>query len=158
MQTIVRHAGEGEATWFLNSLVTTKVTRDEAGTYGITEQVVTAASNPPPHVHAGEEEAFYVLDGEVDVEVDGAVTRCAPGAFALVPRGAVHAFRVLTPTARLLVIGSSSEPVANGGLQHFFTAAGEPAAAPVLPEPSAPDPATLTAIAEAHGIAILPPA
>src|SRR5688572_27060242 len=158
MQTIVRHSDEGSASWFLNSLVTTKVTAAETGgTYGITEHLLTAASNPPMHVQTDEEEAFYVLDGEIEFEVEGTVARCGPGSFALVPRGAAHAFRVLSDTARMLVIASSPEPVAGGGLQSFFHAAGAPAADRRLPEVTAPDGAAITAVAAVHGIDILPP-
>lgn len=158
MQTITRHRDEGDAHWFLNSLVTTKVTADEtAGTYGISEHLLTAASNPPRHVHHDEEEAFYVLDGELDLHVDGTVQRCRPGSFALVPRGVEHAFQVVTDTVRMLVIGSSPAPTTAGGMQAFFAAAGSPAAERVLPEPAAPDPEALGATAAAHGIAITGP-
>jgi mannose-6-phosphate isomerase-like protein (cupin superfamily) len=158
METIARHRGESEATWFLNSLVTSKATATETGgTYGISEHLVTAASNPPPHVHTDEEEAFFLLDGEVAFEVNGTVVECRPGSFVLVPRGAVHSFRVLTETARMLVISSSSGPVPGGGVQRFFVVAGTPARARVLPEVTAPDPAALAAAAAAHGIEIAPP-
>ena len=57
METIVRHRDEGEATWFLNSLVTSKATaRETGGTYGISDHLVAAASNPPPHAHTDEEQ------------------------------------------------------------------------------------------------------
>jgi quercetin dioxygenase-like cupin family protein len=158
METIARHRGESEATWFLNSLVTSKATATETGgTYGISEHLVTAASNPPPHVHTDEEEAFFLLDGEVAFEVSGTVVGCRPGSFVLVPRGAVHSFRVLTETARMLVISSSSGPVPGGGVQRFFVVAGTPARARVLPEVTAPDPAALAAAATAHGIEIAAP-
>ncbi len=63
-RTFVRHADEGEATWFLNSLVTTKATYAETGgAYCLMEHLLTAAANPPMHVQADEEEAFYVLAG-----------------------------------------------------------------------------------------------
>ena len=77
---IIRGHDEGEATWFLNTLTTKVLGVAETGSaYGITEQWVTAASNPPLHRHAGEDEAFYVLEGEVEVEVDGQVSdRHAP--------------------------------------------------------------------------------
>ena len=158
MQTIVRHRDEGEATWFLNALMTTKADQAETGgAYALTEHLMTAASNPPMHVQNDEEEAFYLLDGEIEFEVDGEIALARPGTFAFVPRGAAHAFRVLTPTARILVITSSPTGVANGGLHHFFQVAGTPATERVLPSPAAPDPAVLTAVAADHGITILPP-
>ena len=159
MQTIVRHRDEGPATWFLNGLMCTKADlTDTGGAYCLMEHLVTADCNPPLHVQHDEEEAFYVLDGEIEFEVDGDVVRAVPGSFALVPRGAVHTFRVLTETARMLVIASAPQGAPGGGLHHFFESAGTPATGPVLPEPQAPDPIALTALASAHGVDLFPPA
>jgi len=158
VETIVKHRDEGELTWFLNSLVATKAhLADTGGSYCLMEHLLTPAANPPAHVHGDEAEAFYVLDGELEIEVDGEVVHAVPGTFALAPAGRPHTFRVLTPTARVLVITSSSGTAANGGAEAFFRAAGSPATAPVLPAPEAPDPVRLTALAADHGIAILPP-
>lgn len=148
--TIIRGHDEGEATWFLNTL-TTKVlgVAETGGAYGITEQVVTAASNPPLHRHGGEDEAFYVLEGEVEVEVDGEVATATAGALAFVPRGAVHTYRVVSPTARLLVV-TSGKPADN--LEDFFFAMGDPAGARVLPQPATPDLERLVTLAARSGI------
>ncbi|HEU5085725.1 MAG TPA: cupin domain-containing protein [Acidimicrobiales bacterium] len=160
METIIRHRDEGQLTWFLNSLVATKATAAETGgRYALSEHLLTADSDPPPHVHLDEDEAFYVLDGEVELEVDGAVAHATAGTFALAPSGRPHAFRVLTPTARVLVITSSAAGRTSRGdaTEDFFRAAGTPATAPVLPAAEAPDPVRLAALAAAHGIEILPP-
>ena len=157
-ETIVRQRDEGRATWFLNGLMLTKAERAETGgAYCMMEQRITAASNPPPHIHNDEEEAFYVLEGEMEVEVGGEIARLTEGAFALAPRGVPHTFRVLSDEARVLVITSSPTGNTNGGTHHFFEAVGEPAATLTIPEPQAPDPVQLTAVAAAHAIDILPP-
>jgi hypothetical protein len=109
-------------------------------------------------VHLDEEEAFYVLDGELEVDIDGATTTASPGTFAVVPRGAVHTYRVLTDTARVLVINSSPEGAMNGGFTNFIEAIGEPAPARVLPVPAAPDPVAVTTLGANFGIEILAPA
>ena len=71
---MIRGRDEGEATWFFNALMTTKAsTAETGGAYSLTEHLVTAASNPPMHVQVDEDEAFYILDGEVEFEVDGQV-------------------------------------------------------------------------------------
>ncbi len=158
MQTIVRHRDEGRATWMLNGLMLTKATVEETGgAFGLMEHVLTSACNPPVHVQTDEEECFYVLDGEIEFEVDGAKVDARPGTFALVPRGAVHTFRVLTETARVLVIASAPGGAPGGGLESFFLDVGEPASAPVLPVPAAPDHAHLLDSAERHGIELLGP-
>jgi hypothetical protein len=104
------------------------------------------------HVQREEEEAFYILEGEVEFEVDGVVTVATPGSFALVGRGAAHCFRVLTDTARMLVI-CSGKPANN--LEDFFLGMGEPATARVLPQPGAPDEDRLMALCERTGIELV---
>lgn len=148
--TLIRTTDDGEATWFFNALMTTKASMAEtAGAYSLTEHLVTAASNPPMHVQTDEDEAFYILDGEVEFEVDGQIAVATPGTFAFVARGAAHCFRVLTPTARMLVI-CSGKPVDN--LEHFFLNMGEPAAYRGLPTPGAPDEGKLVDLCTKTGI------
>jgi quercetin dioxygenase-like cupin family protein len=152
-KTLIRSRGEGEATWFFNALVTTKATIAEtAGAYSLTEHIVTAASNPPMHVQVDEDEAFYLLEGEVEFEVDGHVVTATPGTFAFVARGAPHLFRVLTETARMLVI-CSGKPSDN--LEDFFLSMGEPATERVLPQPAAPDEDRLVALCARTGIELV---
>lgn len=151
--TLIRGGDEGEATWFFNALITTKASMSETGgAYSLTEHLVTAASNPPMHVQVAEDEAFYILEGEVELEVDGQVVTATPGTFAFVARGAPHLFRVLTETARMLVIcsGKSSD-----NLEDFFSGMGEPAAARMLPQPSAPDESRLAALTARTGIELV---
>ena len=57
---------------------------ETGGAYSLTEHLVTAASNPPMHVQVDEDEAFYILDGEVEFEVDGQIVPATPGTFAFV--------------------------------------------------------------------------
>jgi quercetin dioxygenase-like cupin family protein len=143
--TLIRGRDEGDATWFINALMTTKASMAEtAGAYSLTEHVVTAASNPPMHIQVEEDEAFYILDGEVEFEVDGEVALATTGTFAFVARGAAHTFRVVTPQARMLVI-CSGKPTHN--LEEFFVTMGTPAQTRELPEPAAPDFERLTALA-----------
>ena len=45
---------------------------------------------PPAHVHAAEDDAFYVLDGELVFEVAGEEVTASTGTFVLVPPGGAH--------------------------------------------------------------------
>lgn len=101
------------------------------------------------HVQVDEDEAFYILDGEVEFDVDGHAALATPGTFAFVARGAAHTFRVLTDTARMLVI-CSGKP--NDNLEDFFLGMGEPATERRLPVPSAPDEERLVALCVRTGI------
>ena len=157
-ETIVRHRDEGSATWAFNGLATTKASRGETGgAFALVEHLLSPAANPPMHVHGDEEESFYVLDGEIEFEVDGALVHARPGSFLLAPRGSEHRFRVLTETARMLVLVSAPGGEPRGGVTGLFEAVGEPARARVLPEPSAPDPAAVAAVAAACGIELTGP-
>ena len=148
--SVSREPDVGEVTWFFNALMTTKATMSEtSGAYSLTEHLVTAASNPPMHVQTDEDEAFYILEGEVELEVDGQIVVATPGTFALVARGAAHCFRVLTETARMLVI-CSGKPADN--LEDFFHTMGQPASDRVLPSPAAPDEARLVELCARTGI------
>jgi uncharacterized cupin superfamily protein len=151
--TLIRSRDEGRATWFFNALMTTKAAMSEtAGAYNLSEHIVTAASNPPMHVQMDEDEAFYILEGEIEFEVDGQVALATPGTFAFVARGAAHTFRVLTDTARMLVI-CSGKPADN--LEDFFLGMGSPATERELPSPGAPDVDKLVELCDRTGIALV---
>lgn len=59
-------------------------------------------SGPPPHTHSWFE-AYYILDGELLVEIGDERTICEAGASAQVPAGIVHRFEVSSLTARFIV-------------------------------------------------------
>ena len=62
--------------------------------FTIVEYLAGGVGGPPLHVHHGNEEVFYVLEGEVDFSCDGVTRRLRAGGVALVPREAVHTFAV----------------------------------------------------------------
>ena len=71
----------------------------------------------PMHVHAQEDELFYVLEGEHVFTVGDVEHRAGPGDLVFAPRGVPHAQRRVIPrTGRTLVI------TAPGGLEGFFRA------------------------------------
>jgi mannose-6-phosphate isomerase-like protein (cupin superfamily) len=45
------------------------------------------------HVHDGEDDAFYILSGEMIFMVEGEDVAAPPGTFVLVPPGVSHGFR-----------------------------------------------------------------
>jgi mannose-6-phosphate isomerase-like protein (cupin superfamily) len=71
----------------------------------------------PLHVHAREDELFYVLDGEHEIQVGERTHRVGPGGIVFAPRGVPHAQRRVVPrTGRILVL------TAPAGLEGFFRA------------------------------------
>jgi len=58
---------------------------------------------PDPHHHDRQVDAYYVLEGELDLTVEGAVHAVGPDTLACVPRGVRHTFAHHRPgTARVL--------------------------------------------------------
>ena len=51
------------------------------------------ARGPESHVHTGEDDAFYILDGELTFELDDGDVAAPTGTFVLVPPGVRHTFR-----------------------------------------------------------------
>jgi quercetin dioxygenase-like cupin family protein len=70
---------------------------------------------PPPHFHPWDE-AFLVLEGQVEVTVEGRSTTVSTGDYVHIPGGSVHAYKNISPTAK--IIGVVSDP--RGG--QFFAA------------------------------------
>jgi mannose-6-phosphate isomerase-like protein (cupin superfamily) len=51
------------------------------------------AHGPETHVHAEEDDAFYILDGELIFELPDGEVSAPKGTFVLVPPGVEHTFR-----------------------------------------------------------------
>lgn len=160
MQTTTSHLrvlapDEGEAIWFLGHVVTIKTIGEETNeTFSVTEHYPPTGFGPPPHIHHNEDEAIYVLEGEIAGFAGETTFRGVPGSYLFLPRDVVHSWKVEGGTpARLLIV------TAPAGFEHFIRDSGVPAENPKAP----PRPATeveiekmLTA-ATRYGIEILPP-
>ncbi len=75
--------GEGEARWWLGvSLATIKATgRETGGRYTLVEVLEPEGAEAPLHVHHNEDEAFWVLEGELTFEVGEETIKATPGTF-----------------------------------------------------------------------------
>ena len=79
-----------------------------SGRFSLMERTLPAGGRmPPPHVHVGCEEAYFVLDGRITFVLSGTERVAGPDTFVLVPGGTSHTFgnRSEEP-ARLLVLHS----------------------------------------------------
>lgn len=139
--------------WSFNMLMDLKATAAETGgALTVIDTRLTAASNPPMHVHRHADEAFYILEGEIEFFLGDDLSKTAvSGDFVFGPRGVPHRFEVRSPQARMLILGTP------GGSEHFFADLGEPAAVADLPTPQPPDVERVIAVAGAHDIEILLP-
>ena len=129
---------------------------DTGGQFSIWESVVPPGGGTPLHTHTREDEAFYVMSGEVMFDVqresEGAIEplRLGTGGFLFAPRNLRHGYRNTGPLAAHLLVFANP----GAGLDHMFAAfdaAGKDSG-------GSPSPDTLAAIATQHGVMIHPPA
>jgi quercetin dioxygenase-like cupin family protein len=151
---IAHGPGEGEALWFLGSLVTMKATAETTGgRVMVNENLAPRGAGSPLHVHHREDEWFYVIEGQLTFWVGGEVIDAPAGSFVYGPRDIPHTFVVSSEQARFLLV---TEPGDFGG---FMRALSEPAQRLEIPpaptEP--PDMGAMTMIADQYGIEILGP-
>jgi quercetin dioxygenase-like cupin family protein len=130
-------SGEGLAdVWWKTGRVTVKTSAGEtAGGFSQVEISDPRGTAPPMHIHHHDDEAFYVLEGELTLFADGERIDAGPGDYVFVPRGTNHAYLVRSELARVLVTFSPA------GFEGVFVEAGtvvtgsEPPADAVLPSP-----------------------
>lgn len=116
-----RRAGEDTITWPNGSQF--HVLTDPADTIGrfsLLEDRSTQGFAPGPHLHREADEAWYLLEGELQVYVGNQVFQATAGSFILIPRGTSHSFMVISEVARKLILFSPS------GDEEVFRSATEP--------------------------------
>ena len=86
---IVVRPGEGHRVGNVEFLARTADT--PRFTFAIIE--IVAGRELEAHVHAGEDDAFYILEGELTFAFGGEEAAAGPGTFVLVPPGVPHGFR-----------------------------------------------------------------
>ena len=150
MDPIVLQADEGEAIWFLDTLVTVKAASESTGSWALVE-IAAAGHAPPLHAHHGEDEAFYVLEGEMSIIC---------GDQPLQRRGGVVCPHSERRPAHLQGRASGKWLVLapSGDFMNFVREMGEPArtrSLPVLEGP--PDIEKLNRLAAKHDMEILGP-
>lgn len=124
------------------------------GKYATFEAWVPPGGGPPPHIHEREEEAFYVLEGEITFYIGDEYLVATKGMFANLPVGTAHAFKNESDQpARMLI------SVSPAGLEKMFLEVGvrlEPGSTRAVP-PTHDQIERLLAVAPNYGIEILLP-
>ncbi|UUV31550.1 quercetin 2,3-dioxygenase [Amycolatopsis roodepoortensis] len=130
-QVVHTPAGEGQTLWVMGDTYTIKATeKDTNGALSLIEASVPPGEGPPPHWHAREDEAYYLLSGSLEVLGDDRTFMAHAGDFVFIPRGTRHRFKnVGLHTARLLFLFTP------GGFEGYFTKIGHPAKPGELPPP-----------------------
>ncbi len=103
---VVVPPGQGRQLQFGPNRQTMKIGPDSGSRQlGIFESVFPAGKGAFVHLHHHYEEAFYVLEGEIEYRLGERLVRATPGAWVFVPSGVVHAFKNVGPgNARHIVV------------------------------------------------------
>lgn len=105
--TLALARDQGERLMWLGEPAILKITGVEtSGNYAVAEVVSTPDGFVPLHVHENEDEAFLIMDGEVDFTVGGKTVSVGAGGFVFGPRGVPHSYKVKSASARIVMIFS----------------------------------------------------
>lgn len=75
---------------------------ESGGNLSLGEVVLRPGDEPPLHIHAREDETWYVLEGAILFQRGMERIVCGAGESILLPRGVPHGFAVQTASARIL--------------------------------------------------------
>lgn len=143
---------EGEARWWFDALAVIKATAaDTGGLMSIVEVTEPPGAEAPLHVHHREDEAFWILEGDVTLYVGDEAIEARAGDYAWGPRGIPHRYTVGAAGCRMLFI------CVPGGFEKLVVEMSEPAGSRALPPPSEgpPDMERIAAVAKANGCELL---
>jgi quercetin dioxygenase-like cupin family protein len=124
---------------------------DTDGKYALWEAIVPPGGGPPPHVHSREEEGFYIIEGEITLQVGEERFVATAGMFANMPVGTPHSFKNESSKLAKMLIS-----VAPAGLEKMFFEFGVPlpeGSSTALP-PTKEEIEKLLAVAPSYGIEI----
>jgi quercetin dioxygenase-like cupin family protein len=133
--------------WYLNQLITFLATGEDTGErFALLRIHAVQGAEAPAHVHAHEDEAIYVLAGEMTISVSGEELHAHPGDIVTIPRGVEHALRHDSAEVTYLLQFSPA------GFERYFHEMSEPAEYLGLPSmPVLPDGARMVATAARYG-------
>ncbi len=94
METGVLAAAEGRSIWVIGDRYTIKCDgNDTSGAFALIEAVVPPGNGPPPHIHSREDEAFYVLEGELQFYLEDSSFAATAGSWVMLARHTLHFFK-----------------------------------------------------------------
>jgi quercetin dioxygenase-like cupin family protein len=143
-----------DAFWWQASLMEIKArAEDTGGALGVVAGTFyDQGYGPPLHVHSREDEAMYVLEGQIRFRVGDDEFVAGPGTWVWQPRGVPQAFKVETEGARALCVWTP------GGLEGMFEEGGVPAGdAAEPPRQEEYDVEAAAALAASYGFEVVGP-
>ena len=110
MAGVTVKAGEGDTLNVLGMPLRFLCDADDTdGAWSLMEEEIPAGLGPPPHRHDWDE-AYYVIEGALDFQMDGKSVRIERGDFAYLPRNTVHSFKGGSASpARVLIFASPAQ-------------------------------------------------
>jgi len=156
LQPHVLRPGAGKKVSVAGDVYTLKIGGGQtSNAFAMFEFHVPTGGGPPPHIHSREDEAFYILEGELRLDVDGQSIIAPQGSFVIACKGSKHFFRndAAAPARTLTLVWPA-------GFENFLFEAGQevderdPAAIPMTPEALH----KMVEVASKYGIQIFPPA
>ena len=138
---------QAQAWWFLDLLVVEHRCAPGMETV-VLEMTLPVGSSAPLHVHAGLDDTWYILDGEMVVRCGDDMLVAGAGHWVSMPRGVPHTFRVVGDRdARILLVHD------NASFRDLIRELGVPADAHVVPaQPVFPSMEELARVAGAHDL------
>jgi mannose-6-phosphate isomerase-like protein (cupin superfamily) len=104
-EAFVLRPGEGRPIDLGGFDMSVKASGDQTGgAFSLLEASEPAGFGPPLHIHRDAAEAFYVLEGEYIIFIEGREAICRAGSFIFIPAGIEHGFRVGGMASRKLNI------------------------------------------------------
>jgi mannose-6-phosphate isomerase-like protein (cupin superfamily) len=102
--------GEGRAYEWHDVVFTMKAAaRETGGALALWDITTKPGEEPHVHVHDDVHEMFYVLSGSITFRIARKSVRCEKGAFAFVPLGTPHTYKIHSRRVRMLGISTPSD-------------------------------------------------
>jgi len=123
-----RRTSSPDSVWYMGALFTFLATaKDTNGQFMLIEALAQPGGEPPPHTHAREDEAYYVVEGSLEFWVGDQHLLAPAGSYVYLPKNVRHGWKITSGPARLLIMCWPA------GLEAYFVEFAEPAQQLVLP-------------------------
>jgi quercetin dioxygenase-like cupin family protein len=138
----VTHAEDTEPRWYTGALVSFLAIGEQTGErLAVFRAAARAGEEIPEHMHEREDEALYVLSGELSGAAGDQPFQAGAGDFVFLPRRVPHTWRAESDVDLLVLLTPA-------GFERPFIEFSEPAPECALPPPGLPDETLLMRLME----------